>query len=60
MYLVHDRSDLIIKNIGQSLYHIMPELLGQNISQAFDLTRPLIEFKFVSVSFVFVVIFMNI
>jgi len=42
-------SDLIIKNIGQSLYHIMPELLGQNISQAFDLTRPLIEFKFVSV-----------
>ena len=44
-------SDLIIKKIGQSLFHILPELVGQNISQVFDLIRPLIDFKFTSVSY---------
>lgn len=43
------RSDMIIKNIGNSLAHILPELIGQDISEVFDLTRPLVDFKFVSV-----------
>lgn len=41
---------MIIKNIGNSLSHIVPELLGQDISHVFDLTRPLVEFRFASVS----------
>lgn len=40
---------MIIKNIGNSLSHILPELIGQDISNVFDLTRPLVEFKFASV-----------
>lgn len=44
------RPDMIIKNIGNSLAHILPELIGQDISEVFDLTRPLIDFKFTSVS----------
>lgn len=42
-----------IKNIGNSLSHIVPELLGQDISHVFDLTRPLVEFRFASVNSVF-------
>lgn len=45
-----DSSDMIIKNIGNSLSHILPELIGQDISNVFDLTRPLVEFKFASVN----------
>lgn len=41
--------DMIIKNIGNSLAHILPELIGQDISEVFDLTRPLIDFKFTSI-----------
>lgn len=44
------RSDMIIKNIGNSLAHILPELIGQDISEVFDLTRPLVDFKFTSVT----------
>lgn len=40
---------MIIRNIGNSLSHILPELIGQDISNVFDLTRPLVEFKFASV-----------
>lgn len=40
---------MIIKHIGNSLAHILPELVGQDISRAFDLARPLIEFKYASV-----------
>lgn len=40
---------MIIRNIGNSLSHILPELIGQDISSVFDLTRPLVEFKFASV-----------
>lgn len=46
-----NRSDMIIKNIGNSLAHILPELIGQDISEVFDLTRPLVDFKFISVTF---------
>ncbi|XP_046649708.1 soluble guanylate cyclase 88E-like isoform X2 [Daphnia pulicaria] len=42
-------SDMIIKNIGNSLAHILPELIGQDISEVFDLTRPLVDFKFTSI-----------
>ncbi|XP_046452235.1 soluble guanylate cyclase 88E-like isoform X2 [Daphnia pulex] len=42
-------SDMIIKNIGNSLAHILPELIGQDISEVFDLTRPLVDFKFSSI-----------
>jgi hypothetical protein len=45
------RSDMIIKNIGNSLAHILPELIGQDISEVFDLTRPLVDFQFTSVTF---------
>ena len=41
---------MIIKKIGNSLSHILPELIGQDISEVFDLARPLIEFKYSSVS----------
>lgn len=44
------RSDMIIKKIGNSLSHILPELVGQDISHVFDLARPLIDFKYASVS----------
>nr|CAH0110411.1 unnamed protein product [Daphnia galeata] len=42
-------SDMIIRNIGNSLAHILPELIGQDISEFFDLTRPLVDFKFSSI-----------
>lgn len=48
--VVLNSSDMIIRNIGNSLSHILPELIGQDISHVFDLTRPLVEFKFASVS----------
>lgn len=54
MYCTLDanRSDMIIKKIGNSLSHILPELVGQDISRVFDLARPLIEFKYSSVSLI--------
>ena len=42
---------MIIRNIGNSLSHILPELISQDISSVFDMTRPLIEFKFASVGY---------
>ena len=41
---------MVIRNIGNSLAHIMPELAGQQICRVFDLLRPLVKFEFVSVS----------
>jgi hypothetical protein len=54
------RSDMIIRNIGNSLAHILPELIGQDISEFFDLTRPLVDFKFSSVRFPYHILLMNV
>ena len=54
------RSDMIIRNIGNSLAHILPELIGQDISEVFDLTRPLVDFKFSSVRFRYYIFPMNV
>lgn len=41
---------MIVRSIGNSLMVILPELLGKKITNWFDLVRPLIAFKFTSVS----------
>lgn len=41
---------MVIRNIGNSLMVILPELLGNKITAWFDLVRPLIAFKFQTVS----------
>lgn len=43
-------SDMIVRSIGNSLMVILPDLLGKKITNWFDLVRPLIEFKFQTVS----------
>lgn len=45
-------ADLIVKNIGNSLTQIVPDLVGKKITSWFDLVRPLIEFKFTTVKFI--------
>lgn len=42
-------SDMVVRNIGNSLMVILPELLGNKITAWFDLVRPLIAFKFQTV-----------
>lgn len=39
-------SDMVIRSIGNSLMVILPELVGNKITNWFDLVRPLIAFKF--------------
>ena len=40
------RSNMVVKNIGQSMMTILPELIGRKIDEWFDLVRPLVEFRF--------------
>lgn len=40
---------MVVRNIGNSLMVILPELLGNKITAWFDLVRPLIAFKFQTV-----------
>nr|XP_023029751.1 soluble guanylate cyclase 88E [Leptinotarsa decemlineata] len=42
-------SDMVVRSIGNSLMVILPDLVGKNITNWFDLVRPLIEFKFTSI-----------
>lgn len=44
------RSDMVVRSIGNSLLVILPELVGKKITNWFDLVRPLIAFKFQTVS----------
>ncbi|XP_055377567.1 soluble guanylate cyclase 88E [Condylostylus longicornis] len=39
-------SDMVVRSIGNSLMVILPELVGNKITNWFDLVRPLIAFKF--------------
>lgn len=41
---------MIVRSIGNSLMVILPDLIGKKITHRFDLVRPLIAFKFQSVS----------
>lgn len=41
---------MIVRSIGNSLMVILPDLVGKKITNWFDLVRPLIAFKFNSVS----------
>lgn len=43
---------MVVRSIGNSLMVILPELLGKKITAWFDLVRPLIAFKFQTVSFI--------
>lgn len=45
-------SDMIVRSIGNSLMVILPDLVGKKITYFFDLVRPLIAFKFQSVSLI--------
>lgn len=44
------RSDMIVRSIGNSLMVILPDLVSKKITNWFDLVRPLIAFKFQTVS----------
>lgn len=44
------RSDMVVRSIGNSLMVILPDLLNKKIIDWFDLKRPLIAFKFQTVS----------
>lgn len=51
LYINHEfRSDMVVRSIGNSLLVILPELIGKKITAWFDLVRPLIAFKFQTVS----------
>ena len=39
-----------VKFIGNSLMQILPGVIGQKINEWFDVVRPLLEFKFDTVS----------
>lgn len=41
---------MVVRSIGNSLLVILPELVGKKITNWFDLVRPLIAFKFQTVS----------
>lgn len=43
-------SDMVVRSIGNALLVILPELVGKKITNWFDLVRPLIAFKFQTVS----------
>lgn len=42
---------MVVRSIGNSLMVILPDLIGKKITNWFDLVRPLISFKFETVSF---------
>lgn len=48
--LFYIRSDMVVRSIGNSLLVILPDLVGKKITNWFDLVRPLIAFKFQTVS----------
>lgn len=41
---------MVVRSIGNALLVILPELVGKKITNWFDLVRPLIAFKFQTVS----------
>ena len=41
---------MTVRSIGNSLMVILPDLIGKKITHRFDLVRPLIAFKFQTVS----------
>lgn len=41
---------MVVRSIGNSLMVILPDLLGKKITNWFELVRPLIAFKFQTVS----------
>lgn len=41
---------MVVRSIGNALLVILPELIGKKITNWFDLVRPLIAFKFQTVS----------
>lgn len=41
---------MIIRSIGNSLMVILPDLISKRVTNWFDLVRPLIAFKFETVS----------
>lgn len=45
-------SDMVVRSIGNSLMVILPDLLGKKITNWFELVRPLIAFKFQTVSII--------
>lgn len=45
-------SDMVVRSIGNSLMVILPDLVGKKITNWFDLVRPLIAFKFQTVSII--------
>lgn len=48
-HIVFDRN-LTIKNIGNGLLAVLPSILGRRVNRMFALVRPLVEFKWESVS----------
>ncbi|GAB6022963.1 Soluble guanylate cyclase 88E [Chamberlinius hualienensis] len=42
-------NDMIIKNIGLSLYAVLPDILGKKVTDCFVVNRPLIDFNFKTV-----------
>ncbi|XP_037087734.1 soluble guanylate cyclase 88E-like [Pollicipes pollicipes] len=42
-------ADLTVRNLGQSILTILPDLLGKRLNDWFDLVRPLVEFRFASI-----------
>lgn len=43
-------SDMVVRSIGNSLMVILPDLVGNKITNWFDLVRPLVAFQFQKVS----------
>ncbi|GJQ65687.1 hypothetical protein Trydic_g7773 [Trypoxylus dichotomus] len=43
-------SDMIVKNAGNSLVALLPDMVGKRLTNWFDLVRPLITFNFQTVS----------
>ncbi|CAG0881314.1 unnamed protein product [Darwinula stevensoni] len=41
--------DMVIKNLGRSLFTICPHFISKKIHEHFDLVRPLVEFKYVTI-----------
>jgi len=48
-HIIFDRN-LTIKSIGHGLYAVLPFIIGRRVNMMFSLVRPLVEFKWESVS----------
>ncbi|KAI4462994.1 guanylate cyclase soluble subunit beta-2 [Holotrichia oblita] len=48
-------SDMIVKNAGNSLAALLPNILGKRLTNWFDLVRPLITFNFQTVSIILII-----